>query len=101
MNVSLLCLTSFMCGDQFDGGGHHRSCAAVPVQEQDPAGPWKGNRFNGTRASTGLTEEAVIRGFRQKVKQFVCMNTDLDGVCGLGGCSPVTVMEVKKLSSLT
>ncbi|XP_065326043.1 uncharacterized protein LOC134621204 [Pelmatolapia mariae] len=39
-----------------------------------------GNRFNGTRASTGLTEEAVIRGFRQKVKQFVCMNTDLDGV---------------------
>lgn len=38
-----------------------------------------GNRFNGPRAS--------IRGFRQKVKQFVCMNTDLDGVCGLGGCS--------------
>lgn len=36
-------LTSFMCGDQFDGGGHHRSCAAVPVQEHDPAGPWKGN----------------------------------------------------------
>lgn len=60
-----------------------------------------GNRFNGTRASTGLTEEAVIRGFTQKVKQFVCMNTDLDGVCGLGGCSPVTVMEVKELSSVT
>ncbi|CAI5670085.1 unnamed protein product [Oreochromis niloticus] len=64
------------------GGGRPRSCAAV----RNMILLLHGNRFNGARAS--------IRGFTQKVKQFVCMNTELDGVCGLGGCSPLTVMEL-------